>query len=168
MADDVVPIPAPRPRRTVPIDFTDLEMALEDSQLDHFWYLDTETGDVIFISEFYGDEESDALKELIDNDESGRYIDIPRAESGEDYRDMADWTATVESDRLRDDLWEALEGHRPFRHFRAVLNVHAAKEKEWYAFKRQRVLQRGRDWLESEGIEPIPVRQAGDDSPIGG
>jgi hypothetical protein len=116
--DNIVPFPTETPRKRVPIDFIDLELAMDDWHLNHFSYLDTETGEVIFISEFDPDEEMEELKEVIEADESGRYRDIPRADSGEDYRDMLDWAAALDDGALHDELWDALERNHPFRRFR--------------------------------------------------
>jgi len=155
-ADRSPELPADLAKKPVPIDWCDLELAMDDWQLDHFWYLDTETGEAIFISEFYADDDMDEMKESIENDESGRYLDIPRADPGKDYRDMLDWAAAVESQRLHDELWEALDRNHPFRRFREVIEDYPTEQKEWLEFKRSRILQLAREWLDAERIEPIP------------
>lgn len=87
-------------------------------------------------------------------DESGRYIQVPSADSSESYRDMEDFVETVRGARARDALWNALQGQSPFRRFRDALSLYPADRGRWFAFQAARVRQRVLEWLEEEGIEP--------------
>jgi hypothetical protein len=46
------------PRRKVRVDLQELRFAMEDASYEHQYFLDTETGDVILVSEMFDDEET--------------------------------------------------------------------------------------------------------------
>jgi len=139
-------------------------------------YLDLETGEVVMIT----DEVAGYLEELPDYElpdwmqemvkvaeqvEEGygtRYIRIPEADSHEDYRDMERFISTVQSDRLRDQLWRAIEGRGAFRYFKDVLYDHPAERERWFAFQGRCIYDSISRWLESEGIEPINPKEPSD------
>ena len=56
-------------RPTVRVDFEELRFAMEDASYEHQYFLDTETGEVILISEYDDDEESTQRLEAIDEAE---------------------------------------------------------------------------------------------------
>ncbi len=84
-----------------------------------------------------------------------RYIAVPAADSGEGYRDMEDFIATVKDDRLQDYLWRAIAGRGAFGRFKDILHSHFHERERWFEFQETRQLQRMMEWLEAEGIEPI-------------
>ncbi|MFB0546976.1 MAG: UPF0158 family protein, partial [Anaerolineae bacterium] len=84
-----------------------------------------------------------------------RYISVPQADSHEDYRDMQDFIATVQDERLQDRLWRAIDGRGAFRYFKDVLADYPRERERWFEFEDARMRQRILDWLESEGIEAI-------------
>ena len=43
-------------RRKVRVDLEELRLAMEDASYEHRYFLDTETGDVILVSEMFDDE----------------------------------------------------------------------------------------------------------------
>jgi predicted nucleotidyltransferase len=95
--------------------------------------------------------EADQIEKLY----GSRYIGVPQADSREGYWDMEGFIATVEDERLRDQLWRAISARGPFRHFKDVLADHFHEREGWFAFKDARLKQRVLAWLESEGIESI-------------
>ena len=82
-------------KKTLKIDLDELCSAMEDSSYEHEYYLDLETGEILFLSEYMDDEETEKLRDRIDDDPD-RYERIPKAESHEGYEDMQDFIATVE------------------------------------------------------------------------
>jgi hypothetical protein len=67
---------------------------------------------------------------------------------------MERFVATVRNDRLRDRLWQAIQGRGAFRYFKDVLAEYPAERERWFAFKDRCIYERISWWLESEGIEP--------------
>lgn len=84
-----------------------------------------------------------------------RYIAVPEADSSEGYRDMEDFIAAVQDERLQDRLWRAIAGRGAFGRFKDVLSSHFHERERWFEFQETRLLQRVLDWLEAEGIELI-------------
>jgi len=107
-------------KRVLRIDLDELCSAMEDSSYEHEYYLDLKTGEILFISDYMDDEESDRLRNDIDQ-EFDRYERIPRVESHEGYEDMEDFIATVEDEHLAELLEVAINGKGAFRRFKDVL-----------------------------------------------
>ena len=84
-----------------------------------------------------------------------RYICVDRAEPYSDYNDMQRFIGTVDDDRLRDRLWNAIQGRGAFRRFKDLLARHPAVEDAWFEFKDTRLRERVVAWLEYNGIEPV-------------
>jgi hypothetical protein len=173
------------PGRVLKVDLEDLQMAFDNASYEMSHYLDLETGDVIMETEEsrqYAEELLDEwdpdgatdletfLQEIgtpdwmvdsvresmrIEEGFGSRYIRVPQADSSEGYRDMELFAETVKDERLERQLWRALEGKGAFRRFKDVLLEYPQERERWFKFKRDRLEQRVRDWLESEGIEPI-------------
>jgi hypothetical protein len=70
-----------QPRRKVRVDVEELRFAFENASYEHRYFLDTETGDVILVSEMFDDEETQRQLTEIDEAEPGRYLQVPRADS---------------------------------------------------------------------------------------
>jgi hypothetical protein len=154
--------------RKIEINWMELDAAFQSGSSEMRYYLDLETGDVVLITDeiarYLEDppdwELSDWMKGAIEEArqvEEGygtRYIQIPQADTHEDYRDMERFISTVRNSDLRDRLWRAIEGRGAFRYFKDVLADHSAERERWFAFKDRCIYERVSDWLESENIEP--------------
>jgi hypothetical protein len=64
-----------------------------------------------------------------------RYIAVPAADSGEGYRDMEDFIATMKDERLQDRLWQAIAGRGAFRRFKDILSSHFHERERWFEFQ---------------------------------
>ncbi len=84
-----------------------------------------------------------------------RFLQLPEADGREGYADMAAFIETVASPRLRERLWAAIRGRGAFRRVKAVLAGYPQERERWFAFTADRLRERVRVWLASEGIEPI-------------
>src|SRR3982750_974037 len=121
----------------IKIDEGELLMALDSGDGAEQWYLDRQTGELIFRSDdFYSldddlddeDEEEEGwqrdekvLRRAIDRDEEGRYLQVPSLGSHEGFRIMEDFAASLEHGRARGALFNALDRRRPFRSFKDAL-----------------------------------------------
>jgi len=99
-------------KRALKIDLEELCLAMENNSYDLDYYLDLETGEVIFISDYMDDANLEELKDRIDENPD-RYEPIPKAESYEDYDDMVDFISTVEDEHLVELLEIAIDGKVP-------------------------------------------------------
>jgi len=138
-------------KKVLKVDLDQLCEALEDASYEHDFYLDMESGEIIFLSEYMEDKDSKRLKVRIEKD-FGRYEYIPKAESYEGHRDMQDFIATVEDERVAELLEVAINGRGAFRRFKDVLLNYPEERERWFRFKDDRMEERARDWLDSAGI----------------
>ena len=138
-------------KRAVKINLEDLCLAMEDSSYECDYYLDRETGEIIFISDYMDDANLEELKNKIDENPD-RYEPIPKAESYEDYDDMVDFISTVEDEHLVELLEVAIDGKGAFRRFKDVLARYPEEKERWYHFKEERMKERAISWLEDIGI----------------
>ena len=89
-----------------------------------------------------------------------RYLRVPDNESDEGFHDMEAFVETVPDPEFADSLLNSLGGRGSFRRFKDALHGDAEELKRWYDFKQQRVRERITDWLESEGIQAVPLAEA--------
>jgi hypothetical protein len=134
-------------KKCLRIDLDELYSALEDGSYEQDYYLDLETGEILFISEYMDDEETEKMKDQIE-DNFDRYELIPKAESHEGYKDMEDFVATVKDEHLAELLVVAINGKGAFRRFKDVLLNYPEERERWFKFKDERIEERALEWLE--------------------
>ena len=133
----------------LPVDLGELCMALDDASAEHSWYLDLESGEVLF---FASDMEDQAeLEERLDASPD-RYERVPAVESWEAYRDMEDFIETIRDSHLTELLEVAIAGSGAFRRFKDVLARFPEERERWFGFKNQRLKDRALEWLEEIGV----------------
>lgn len=170
--------------RRLRIDLADLELAFESSDAECSYYLDLDSGEVLFVT----DEMRSAFEELSEAAEirdieftealaeSGladwmkdavaqvavveerfgtTVIDVPTDESSAAFRDMEAFAASVGDVRIQARLIGALSGGRPFRRFKDAIATYEREEQRWFAFRDERLRKRVLDWLADEDIELI-------------
>ena len=138
-------------KRILNINLDELCDAMEDNTYEHEYYLDLESGEILFISEYTDDEEAIELKERIEED-FDRYEKIPKVESHEAYEDMEDFIGTVDDERLVELLEVAIDGKGAFRRFQNVLRNYPEDRKRWFEFKGDRTKQRVLGWLDDINV----------------
>ncbi|MCW2134422.1 UPF0158 family protein [Arthrobacter sp. VKM Ac-2550] len=127
------------------IDMDMLTTAMENASYDMRWWLDRDTGEL----EMSGDMVDEGLspEELEERD-----FVVVEADSHRSYRDMEDFIATLEDERVRAALFRAIERNRPFRHFKDALYDYPKVQEDWYAFHEKRMRHHAITWLLSEGL----------------
>jgi hypothetical protein len=88
-----------------------------------------------------------------------RYIHVPEGSSHDGYRDMQRFIATVEDGNIQDRLWRAIEGRGAFRRFKNLMDAYPRERERWFAFKKRSEEKRAVWWLQSVGIDPIPIER---------
>jgi hypothetical protein len=155
-------------RRSVPVNWDDLEMALTWRSDEMEYFLDLRTGEVrqYRLSALAGDADDFELSEdeadagLVD----GYLVRIEPLGTSVEYGWMAEFAASVTNARLRDRLEIALRGRGVFRRFKDVLAGAPGERERWFRFRDERVREAMREWLEDHDIEPTtspPERAAG-------
>ena len=130
------------------VDRDELCSTIEDNSDEHKYYLDLETGEILFISDYMEDNERENLRKRIDDDPS-RYEGLPKAESREGYEDMKAFISTLEDDCLAKLLEVAINGKGAFRLFKDILLNYPEERERWFQFKDDRTDERAREWLDS-------------------
>jgi hypothetical protein len=143
-------------RRAVPIDLGEVGAALDDGSWEHTSYLDTQTGEVLLVSEVWDPDQARRQLAVVEAAPAGRYLEVPRPDARAGYRDMEAFIATVADARVQEVLEVAIQGKGAFRRFKDVLGRYPAEQARWFAFRATRLEARARAWLAEEGLEPAP------------
>jgi GNAT superfamily N-acetyltransferase len=127
----------------------DILFSMEDQNGD--FYIDTKDGVVA------GGAGSD---EIPDDEEAGRYIDLPEWDSSSGFRLMERFAASFRNPLIRDELTSALNrGRGVFRAFKNILSQHSEAEKLWFLFKDHEMKREIVSWYnalrEEWGLEKI-------------
>lgn len=137
--------------RPLPIDLDDLIVALSwhDTLTDSGYWLDLETGALVFVSDGVDIEDLDE-----DPRHNDRYIAVDPIESHRAFRIMEDFVDQLADAGLARRLDQALRQRKPFRRFKDVLADHPAQRDDWFAFEHAALERYAREWCESCGIAP--------------
>jgi hypothetical protein len=138
-----------------------LEMQFDESSS----FLDLDTGQVETVSsdllneaEESGEEEPDVpegedeeweiAKRIVSTD---RFRKLPTKFDVHEWEIMKDFSGSVESESIRDDLLFAIHGAGAFRTFKHTLRRHGI-EQAWFAFRAEALRQIALDWCEENQI----------------
>src|ERR1035441_8964391 len=169
--------------RRLKIKLSDLEGAFETNFPEMHDYLDTETGEVLNVTDDIRQEleqlweeagPKDKLEDLlrksklpdlqkkalaeaqrVEDDYGTRIVRAPEPDSHRDGGDVDAFIATIAEPALREELHRAFRGRGAFRRFREVLGDNFRERERWFQFKRERLRQHMTDWLASLDIEPL-------------
>lgn len=115
------------------------------SSLDNIrHYYDSQTGEVIALSEEFGTGELEGPV--------SRYTPVAPLTVSERYQIMEDFVETVGNEALQEELNEALIEMGAFQKFEDVLSKYPTRYKQWQAFRSDRVMSHARAWLRQHGL----------------
>lgn len=141
--------------RKVPVNWSDLEMALTADSAEWTCYLDVRSGEVQMVPVDLAEDDDWPLADEIDAAlDTGHLIPVEPLGSRVEYGWMPEFVATVGEDRLRDRLEVALDGRGALRRFKNVLLGHSAERERWFVFRDERLRAAVREWLAEQGIKP--------------
>lgn len=138
-----------------------LEIQLDESSS----FLDRDTGQVETVSHDLlraaeaGDEEEPDLPEWQEDEweiakrivSTDRFEKLPTKFQVHEWAIMEDFARSVESDRVREDLLDAIHGAGAFRNFKNTVRRHRI-EPAWFAFRAEALRQIAVDWCEKNQI----------------
>ena len=93
----------------------------------------------------YGLDAWSADIEEIDNNFDD-YIQIEGMESHDSFRVMEEFIDTVDNERLKEKLINALQRRKPFQNFKLTIDNSGEYRDKWFKFKEQALI----DWVESQ------------------
>lgn len=130
----------------------DLEMALNDNSYETTWYLDLQKETVTFISEMYAFEQQEITVE-IEQDEEGRFIEIPGQTSREAWQQMEQFILSLDDqdENTRNHLMNAIQGKGAFGRFKDMVYNMGLRDR-WFEFKNRQDRQKALEWLQSKNL----------------
>jgi hypothetical protein len=120
-----------------------------ESQLDtikHFY--DRNTGEVVMISEEFGEAPEDLEQQ------GDRFVLIPSMTANERFQIMEDFVETIVNEELQDMLNQALIEKGAFQRFEEVLQRYPNRWEQWRRFRDDKMEARAREWFRENGIIP--------------
>jgi hypothetical protein len=132
----------------------DIEEALNNDSYEAEWYLDIEEEKIIFMSEYGGFvEEQEEMREMIENDDEGRFIAIPRTTSREGWEQLKRFILSLDDqdEKTQNLLLNTIQGSGAFRRFKdAVYDI--GLQDRWYDFKNREDRKEALDWLRAQNL----------------
>lgn len=117
-----------------------------------YWeqYLNTVTGEFVAISDGVYIETDEELADKIDSSQD--YVRLPNQYDINEYNIMDDFAESTTNAYIRELLFHALNGRKPFRHFKDVLNETGFAE-AYYTFRALAFIGIARAWCEENNIK---------------
>jgi hypothetical protein len=82
---------------------------------------------------------------------SGRFLKLPTKFEVNDWSIMQEFSSSVESDRIREDLERAIHGSDAFRYFKDTIRRHGI-EQDWFAFRQAALRKIAVDWCGAKQV----------------
>jgi hypothetical protein len=151
-------------RKPIRIDWTDLEAAFENPNVDLVYYLDMVTGRVFLEGEGEGEEEEDDESDLT---RMASRTELPGADSSRaairpvDTPTRVKWMKRFVSEvegldeEILDKLKSALESDDPAPQLILVLRQYPECQEQWYVYRADRVRERIDAWLEELNVRAV-------------
>jgi hypothetical protein len=133
----------------------------------HKYYLDTNTGEVIMLS----DEEVNAVEDdeplenypewhreliklarLVLEDKLGRFLPLPTSFDIHEYSIMERFSSKYPDIGISQELCELIQGRGAFRRFKDVIHELGIQD-EWYTYKEAALVDIAKQWCEEHGIK---------------
>ena len=133
------------------IDPEDLIYALQNRGGESEYFLDLQTGEVVFLFDEGISDPDEELEELIENGPD-RFRSIDPVSSSDGWQIMAEFIEQMPEGEAVKRLVRAVHGDHPFRRFKDTLLDYPDIREQWFAFERRAMLEIARKWLEQEEI----------------
>jgi hypothetical protein len=120
-----------------------------ESQLDTIKnYYDRTSGDVVMISEEFGEGPADI------DQQTDRFLLIPPLTNNDLFQIMEDFIEDLPNAALQEELNLALIEKGAFQRFDETLKKYPTRFEQWRKFRVDKILACARAWLIDNGIEP--------------
>ena len=139
----------------IPVSLAEVAEMIDACPQEWTLYLSRKTGEVIMIPGEYSDvgRDEDEWKEDLERIESApdEFVTLPEQREMREYDIMERFCHTVEDERNRERLLDAISGKGAFRRFKDMVARVGVRD-EWFAFKERAIGEHVRDFLQAEGI----------------
>jgi hypothetical protein len=149
----------------VQVKLKDILEALEFLTDEGASYLNTMTGEVVYVTEeeLRAAEEEEPLEnfpawqhdairiagEILETD---HYLPLPTKFDIHEYRIMERFCYAVDDEDIRDDLCNAIRGRGAFRYFKDKIHEYGIAD-DWYTYRDEALREIAIDWCEENGIQ---------------
>jgi yecA family protein len=116
----------------------------------HVYYFDTDTGEILNLSEDLDQAQLHQIREQ----GSGRFLRIEPMSPRRGYQIMADFVRELPPSQVREKLEWSLDGPKPFRRFKDALREDDAIRRQWFDFHGARMRELAIEWLVGHNIRP--------------
>ncbi|WP_028612841.1 UPF0158 family protein [Paenibacillus harenae] len=153
-------------KRAATVKLDDLISEIEIQMDETLTYINTRTGEVITLSseemraaedeeplEIYPDWQRENIEQAIKiiEDEDEVYLNFTLRSEYREYEIVEEFIKTLENAEVREELFEAIQGRGAFRRFKDGIIEHGV-EKQWYAFKEQRMRELVIEWCKENDL----------------
>jgi hypothetical protein len=131
---------------------------------DYHAFLNRVTGELFTVSrdeiraveeehdlEEYPEWRHDSIRKAGEIFDSEDWLQLPSKFDIHEWAIMQDFCYSVDDDRLRSELLDAIHGSGAFRHFKTTVHYRGI-EQDWYRFRQNAVDHIAREWLEENEI----------------
>ena len=137
-------------KRTVTIDFDELEMAMQDQNV--IWCIDPATGMACLETEeaaqLYDSDDAELMKPTDPDD----VLELPPYNSSDGYRMMERFAESLDDPEVSETLLNALDRPKPFRRFKDALFDFPEIRSAWFDYQSEQFRELAEDYYEGEGI----------------
>ncbi len=127
--------------------------AIETADDTYTYFYDTQTDEVIFLSDMNTEAENEAVTDAIDADME-RYLRLPTKYDVHEYRIIESFSNAYPDSRIRFNLRNAIHGSGAFRRFKNLLRYHGI-EQEWYDWRDQVYRELAVQWCKDRNLDYI-------------
>ena len=135
------------------IDWVELEEAFTDWAAEHRYYLDRETGQVHFFSEYLDNDDEREDEERLCAEP--RYVPIPLPRRLVPFRELHRFIGSLSDRSARAVLSGSLERRESLVCFTDALDGLPRAQEAWSRFQREHVRGRVAQWLSEVGVQPL-------------
>lgn len=131
------------------IQIKDIADGLEMANDDWEQFLNTETGEIVSLSNGFSAEADEELAEEIEN--SDHYIRLPNRYDIHEWQIMENFALEIPLKSIRQQLIDALHGQKAFRRFKDTLNRLGIAE-DYYDYRTRAFYKIAEDWCRENKI----------------
>lgn len=131
----------------------DFLSAFTDRFPESEWYLDRQTGELIWISPDVSlDEENELDVESLISEDPERFLVVEPVSSRDAYRLMERFIEQLDDVEAAKVLTQAINQKRAFFQFKDRLHDYPALREQWFVFEARWLAEMAEQWLADEGI----------------